>query len=84
MKRISIATKGTCCKRFDCTIDDDGCLHNITFLGGCKGNLTALCMLLEGKPVKDVCEKFKDLSCGNKDTSCMQELSKGLARVLNQ
>ena len=82
MQHVTITTKGTCCKRFDCNIDDSGCLHGITFLGGCRGNLTALCSLLEGVKAQDVCNKFMSLSCGNKGTSCMQEFAKGVAQAL--
>ena len=81
---ITIDTNGTCCKQFKCDITDGQFIHNITFKGGCKGNLQALSRLLEGKSVAYARSMLADITCGTKQTSCMQEFVKGLDKAIKE
>ena len=49
-------TMGVCSRQITFEIDDEGKLHNVSFLGGCNGNLKAIGRLVEGK---DASEKFR-------------------------
>lgn len=81
---ITIDTNGTCCKQFKCDITDGQFIHNITFKGGCKGNLQALSRLLEGQSVDYARSMLADITCGIKPTSCMQEFVKGLDKAIKE
>ena len=43
-------TRGTCSRQINFDIVD-GNVHNVSFVGGCDGNLKAVSKLIEGKPV---------------------------------
>ena len=44
-------TKGTCSREIYFQIED-GKLTNVSFLGGCNGNLKGICSLVEGMDVQ--------------------------------
>lgn len=66
-----------CAKQINYAVDGDTLAH-VSFVGGCDGNLKALSTLLEGMDVDQVVEKLKGITCGKKDTSCVDQLSKAL------
>ena len=41
MKSYSFTPQGVCAKRITFAIGDDGKLHDVHFVGGCRGNLPA-------------------------------------------
>ncbi|MDD6254471.1 MAG: TIGR03905 family TSCPD domain-containing protein [Eubacteriales bacterium] len=71
-------TSGTCSVQIEFDIDDEGCLHNIRYLGGCDGNLKAIGLLAEGKNASEVADLLGGLRCGFKQTSCGDQLSKAI------
>ena len=56
----------------------DGKVTNVSYLGGCNGNLKALSRLVEGLPVDEVISKLAGIRCGFKPTSCGDQLAKAL------
>lgn len=73
MKKIyTYKTAGTCCKEINITMNGD-IMEEITFKGGCPGNLNALKTVMEGKSYKEFLGVFAKNQCGNKPTSCMSE-----------
>lgn len=72
--------QGVCAKQISFSIDD-GVLHDVRFAGGCPGNLEGLSRLLEGMPVETVIEKFSGITCGNKPTSCPDQLARLLTSL---
>lgn len=53
-------------------------VHNIEFFGGCNGNLKAIAKLLEGATVEEIEEKLAGNTCGNRPTSCADQLAKAV------
>jgi uncharacterized protein (TIGR03905 family) len=53
---------------------EDGRLTHLHFTGGCDGNLKAVAALVEGMKIEDVVDKLKGITCGRKDTSCVDQL----------
>jgi uncharacterized protein (TIGR03905 family) len=53
---------------------ENGRLTRLDFTGGCDGNLKAIAALVEGMKVEDVVDKLKGITCGRKDTSCVDQL----------
>lgn len=51
-------------------------ITNVQFLeGGCPGNLQALPRLVEGMTVEEIEHKIGGIICGNKGTSCADQLA---------
>ena len=42
MKTVNYQTKGTCARAIHFELDDENRIHNISFDGGCNGNLKAI------------------------------------------
>lgn len=68
---------GTCSKRIDFEIID-GKLHNVSFLGGCSGNTRGICALVEGMDASVAASRLRGIKCGNKPTSCPDQLSQAI------
>jgi uncharacterized protein (TIGR03905 family) len=66
-------TTGVCAKEIKFDIQD-GIVKNVKFNGGCPGNLQAISVLVEGMPAEEVIKKLKGITCGNKTTSCTDQL----------
>ncbi len=58
-----------------------GRLKGVKFHKGCPGNLTALALLLEGMPVRSAVKKLKGITCGDKATSCSDQLARVLEKL---
>ncbi len=72
--RYSYETSGTCTRRIDFDINGN-VISNVTFYGGCPGNLAAISRVVEGKTVEEIEDLFKDIKCGSKTTSCSAQLA---------
>ncbi|MDD2804908.1 MAG: TIGR03905 family TSCPD domain-containing protein [Elusimicrobiales bacterium] len=59
-----------------------GRLKDVKFYRGCPGNLKALALLLEGMKVKEAAAKLKGITCGDKPTSCSDQLAKVLEKIV--
>ena len=81
MKKISYVTSGTCSKLIDLEVDDDNKISNISFLGGCNGNLQGICSLVKGMDIDEVEKKLKGIRCGNKNTSYPDQLCKAIEQI---
>ncbi len=72
--RYSYETSGTCTRRIDFDINGN-VISNVTFYGGCPGNLAAISRVVECKTVEEIEDLFKDIKCGSKPTSCSAQLA---------
>jgi uncharacterized protein (TIGR03905 family) len=73
-------TKGTCSVQIDFDVEDNK-IYNLQFIGGCNGNLKGIAALVEGQDIDTVKNKLKGITCGMKQTSCPDQLSKALEEV---
>ena len=71
-------THGVCSKKIYFDIDEEGKVHNVSFDGGCPGNLRAIGKLVEGMDAKKVVEILEGNTCGHKQTSCADQLAKAI------
>ena len=67
-------TKGTCSQVISIDLDGDT-VHNVSFLGGCNGNLKAVSKLVEGHTVDYIADTLGGIHCGFKNTSCGDQLA---------
>ena len=65
--------KGVCSRQIEFEIED-GKLHNVVFCGGCNGSLKAIGKLVEGMETGEVINLLKGTTCGQKETSCADQL----------
>lgn len=78
----SYKTRGTCSRQIDFEIEN-GIVKNVSFFGGCNGNLKGIGALVEGRPAEEVIALLKGMKCGFKNTSCPDQLAQALEKVLN-
>lgn len=53
-------------------------VKNVSFTGGCDGNLKAISKLVDGKTVEEIEAVLKGNTCGRKSTSCADQLAQAL------
>ena len=81
--QFTYKTKGTCSQMISFEIEDNK-VKNVSFLGGCNGNLKGIGALVEGLNAEDVIAKVEGIRCGMKSTSCPDQLAKALKEALNK
>lgn len=80
MKEITYNTSGTCAKVIHFSIED-GKIYNVSFEGGCNGNLKAVSKLVDGMSAKEIGDKLLGNVCGMKGTSCADQLAKAVLKA---
>ena len=76
-------TSGTCSTQIHFDINDD-VITNVSFDGGCNGNLKAISKLVDGMKVEEIEDKLLGNSCGFKPTSCADQLAKAVRKAYNE
>ena len=76
-------TKMTCSQMISYDLDGD-VVTNISFLGGCNGNLKAVSKLVEGMTVEQIEGYLKGNLCGARPTSCADQLARVVRRAYEQ
>lgn len=79
--KYTYRTKGTCSREISFELQD-GIVTNISFLGGCNGNLKGVSMLAEGQKAEDIIERLEGIKCGFKTTSCPDQLATALKEAM--
>ena len=80
-KHITYKTSGTCSQLIDVEVDENGILQDVSFVGGCNGNLQGICALVRGMHVDEIKRKLSGIRCGYKTTSCPDQLCRALEQV---
>ena len=75
-------TKGVCAKEITFDLNGDT-VTNVRFLGGCNGNLKAVSKLVDGLTVDEIESKLKGNLCGQKGTSCADQLAIAVQEAYN-
>ena len=74
---IQYQPTGVCCRYMHIRIKDDIILE-ADFVGGCNGNLGGISVLIKGMNVNEAAQKLRGIPCGSRQTSCPDQLSKGI------
>lgn len=74
-------TQGTCSQLISFELEN-GKIHNVSFQGGCNGNLKGISALVEGMDAKEAIAKLDGIKCGFKNTSCPDQLAQALKQAL--
>ena len=75
---ITYRPKGVCAQTIHFTKMEDGTITNISFEGGCNGNLKAISKLCDGMKADEIAAKLSGNTCGFKSTSCADQLAKAV------
>lgn len=70
-------TKDVCAAQIKFDINDN-VITNISFLGGCNGNLKAIAKLVDGWTVEEIETKLSGNTCGRRPTSCADQLARAV------
>lgn len=76
--------KGTCSQKMIFDINDDNIIENVKIIGGCPGNLLGISKILVGMSIDLVIERFDGVKCGNKNTSCPDQIAQALKQINNK
>lgn len=80
-KHIQYETTGTCSKLIDVTADENDIIQQVFFVGGCNGNLQGISRLVCGQKIDDVIRRIDGVRCGNRPTSCPDQLCRALEKL---
>ena len=80
MFHYTYKTSGVCSQLIDIDLDGD-IVKNVVFTGGCHGNLQGIGILVEGMSVDEIHDKLTGVRCGDKGTSCPDQLSRAVKKA---
>ena len=83
MDIVKYETKGVCSSLIEVKIENN-IIKDLHFVGGCNGNLQGISTLCKGMVVNDLIKKLKGIRCGNKQTSCPDQLANCLYEYLKE
>lgn len=70
-------TKGVCSTEIQISIEDK-IIKNVNFVRGCPGNLFGISSLVKDMEINEAIKRLKGIPCGNKSTSCPDQLALAL------
>ena len=73
---------GTCSRSTEVFLSPDGVIEDVVVIGGCDGNLKGIRQLLRGMKAEDAIARMKGVRCGNKQTSCPDQIACALEEAL--
>ena len=76
-------TRGVCSREIHVELDGDTVTH-VDFTGGCDGNLRAISKLVTGMKADDVIRILEGNTCGTRQTSCADQLTRALRESAQQ
>lgn len=63
---------------------DEGIVKDLQIIGGCPGNTVGVSTLIKGKNIDEIIQMLKGIPCGNRGTSCPDQISKALQEYKNK
>lgn len=77
MEHITFKPQGVCSVQLDFDLDGNT-LHNVSFTGGCNGNLKAIGRLVEGRDAREIADILRGNDCKMRGTSCADQFAKAI------
>ncbi|MEG2353470.1 MAG: TIGR03905 family TSCPD domain-containing protein [Clostridium sp.] len=72
---------GVCSKEISFDVKDNK-IKDVSFIGGCSGNLQGVSRLLSGLTVTEAIDKLEGITCGSKNTSCPDQFVQALKTLI--
>ncbi|MBO5785931.1 MAG: TIGR03905 family TSCPD domain-containing protein [Clostridia bacterium] len=73
---------GVCSRSISFDIDANHIVTNVSFVGGCNGNLQGVSALCDGMTAEEIISRCKGIKCGFKSTSCPDQLAQAMEEAL--
>ena len=83
MSKITYKPQGVCPVQLSFELNGD-VVTNVSFVGGCNGNLKAISKLVDGMTVSEIEDKLLGNTCGNKPTSCADQLARAVRKAFDE
>ena len=84
MNHLDYMTEGTCSRSITIDVDENGIIRDLSFFGGCNGNLKGICQLVTGMKAEDVIARLDGTLCGFRNTSCPDQIAQNLKKALEE
>ena len=81
IKVYEYVPQGVCSRLIHVEINENNETSEAHFVAGCSGNTQGVCSLAKGMKVDEVIRRLKGIRCGNKSTSCPDQLAKMLEEI---
>ncbi len=78
---VNYTPKGVCSRAMTVSAEE-GIITDAEVIGGCSGNSQGICKLVKGMKVEDAIDRLSGIECGGKKTSCPDQLSIALRKLL--
>lgn len=72
--------KGVCSRQMKIKVENN-IIEEVTIQGGCAGNSLGISNLIKGMQVDEAIKRLKGILCGNKGTSCPDQLAIALEEI---
>lgn len=83
MKEFTYIPKGVCSRQITIEYDENTkTLGDVSFVGGCNGNLKGIGALIKGMKIDDVIDRLEGTDCRGRGTSCPDQLAEALKSIL--
>jgi len=73
--------QGVCSKEIKIHTEN-GIIMNVVFTKGCHGNTQAVSALIKGMTIAEAIKRLDGIQCGNKGTSCPDQLAQALKTLV--
>lgn len=80
--KIERKNSGVCSRSISFDIDANHIVTNVSFVGGCNGNLQGVSALCDGMTAEEIISRCKGIKCGFKSTSCPDQLAQAMEEAL--
>jgi len=80
VEQFNFTPKGTCSRMIVIAVED-GIIRDVKFIGGCPGNQIGIGALVKDRPVSEIAKLLRGIRCGNKSTSCPDQLAQALETI---
>ena len=81
--RHEMRPQGVCSSLICFDLDGDA-VTNVSFTGGCNGNLKAISKVFDGMTVEQIEGYFAGNTCGRKSTSCADQLARVIRKAYEE
>jgi len=78
---MTYTTEGVCSKEIRFEVEN-GIITELSFVGGCNGNLKGIAKLAIGRKPEEIIEILGGIQCGGRPTSCPDQLAVALRSSL--
>jgi uncharacterized protein (TIGR03905 family) len=75
--KFTYKTRDVCSTEINFDIEN-GVVSNVSFTGGCNGNLKAVSKLVNGMPAEKIESILSGNTCGRRYTSCADQLARAV------